>query len=336
MRKISVIIPVYNAEAFVRQCIQSLVSQTYQDWEALVIDDGSTDRSLAVCEELGRADRRIRVFHQENKGVSAARNYGLDLAGGEYVYFLDSDDAIHPLLLEEMMRQVEEHQVEMAFCDVVQVDDRQMDAALEAASPEDGRPQWQIGDGTEAERWFHIDHTEVLQGISGLVSRELIGPLRFDEGLRYGEDTMFKYFLLSKQAPAAYSPRQWYYYRINPQSISHNSSIAVKGPYSEQAILIRDREQQRGHLKYAVIWEVYLTVQLRKRYETCRKAGDKTGCGQAAEMAARECGHPLFRSIDLMHKALFYLCFRCYPLYVPVNGAAHLVWALKKRFKKRR
>lgn len=85
--KISVIIPVYNSEAYIEQCVQSLIDQTYQNWESLLIDDGSTDHSLEICQKLSRTDERIKVYHQEHKGVSAARNYGLDLAAGEYIFF---------------------------------------------------------------------------------------------------------------------------------------------------------------------------------------------------------------------------------------------------------
>lgn len=115
MKKISVIVPVYNSEAYLEQCVRSLIHQTYQDWEALLIDDGSTDRSLEICRRSSGEDGRIKVYHQENKGASAARNNGLDIAGGEYIYFLDSDDVVHPHLFEEMIRQIEEYHVEMAF-----------------------------------------------------------------------------------------------------------------------------------------------------------------------------------------------------------------------------
>ena len=102
MKRVSVIIPMYNAESYIRQCIHSVISQTWDNLEILVIDDGSTDRSLEICEELGRIDGRIRILTQKNRGVSAARNRGMEAAVGEYVFFLDSDDAIHPLLIEAM------------------------------------------------------------------------------------------------------------------------------------------------------------------------------------------------------------------------------------------
>ena len=106
MCKISVIIPVYNAEPYIRQCLQSVIRQTCRNLEILVIDDGSTDRSAKICRELSLTDNRIQVYGQKNGGISRARNHGLEIAAGEYIFFLDSDDAIHPLLLEEMMEQV--------------------------------------------------------------------------------------------------------------------------------------------------------------------------------------------------------------------------------------
>lgn len=79
MKKISVIIPMYNAEAFIMQCIRSVTEQTYQNWEAVVVDDGSLDQGAAICEKMSREDNRIRLYRQDNKGVSYARNKGLDL-----------------------------------------------------------------------------------------------------------------------------------------------------------------------------------------------------------------------------------------------------------------
>lgn len=334
MKKISVIIPVYNSEAYIGQCVQSLIGQTYPAWEALLIDDGSTDHSLEVCGGLSRTDSRIKVYHQENKGVSAARNYGLDIAAGEYVYFLDSDDAIHPLLFEEMIRQIEECHVEMAFCNCARLDDRQMDAVLVAASPGDERPRWQIGDGAESERWFHIDYAAVLCGVSGMISRNLIGSLRFDETLSFGEDTVFKYDLFRKQVRTAYSSRQWYYYRVKPNVFLQE--LMLGDIYTEKTIRIRDSEYQRGNMGYALSRETELLCQFRQRYESCKKWGSKDQCRQIKASALRECGHPLFQSVDLFHKGLFYLCFKCYPLYVPVSWAADAVWTLKERGWKNR
>lgn len=100
---ISVIVPVYNVEPYLRKCLDSIVKQTYKDHEILIIDDGSTDGGGAICDEYAGMDNRIRTFHTENRGLSAARNLGLDEARGEWIGFVDSDDWIEPNFIETAM-----------------------------------------------------------------------------------------------------------------------------------------------------------------------------------------------------------------------------------------
>lgn len=99
--KISVIVPVYKAEAYLHRCVDSLLAQTFQDFEILLIDDGSPDRSGEICDEYARKDKRVRVFHKENGGVSSARNFGIDNAGGEWITFVDSDDYVAETYLHD-------------------------------------------------------------------------------------------------------------------------------------------------------------------------------------------------------------------------------------------
>ena len=108
---VSVIIPVYNSEKFTEKCIRSLLGQTYQNLELLVIDDGSTDQSGTILDHLASEDARIRLVHQKNAGVAAARNRGIDLATGTYLTFIDGDDYVHRIIFsiwsivpEKMMR----------------------------------------------------------------------------------------------------------------------------------------------------------------------------------------------------------------------------------------
>lgn len=101
---VSVIIPVYNVEKYLRECVDSVTTQTYTNLEIILSDDGATDSSGAICDELAATDSRIRVIHEENGGLSVARNRGLDIATGEYVVFVDSDDAIHPEMIEHLLR----------------------------------------------------------------------------------------------------------------------------------------------------------------------------------------------------------------------------------------
>lgn len=114
---VSVVIPVYNVEQYLCECVDSVLSQTMQDFEIILVDDGATDSSGAICDRYGAQDPRIRVIHRKNGGLSEARNTGLDAAIGEYVYFLDSDDYIAPHSLEVLTNLARKEQADVVFFD---------------------------------------------------------------------------------------------------------------------------------------------------------------------------------------------------------------------------
>ena len=113
---ISIIIPVYNADRFLEECLDSVCGQTCRDLEILLVDDGSTDNSPAICDSFARKDPRVRVFHNENSGASQARNFGIEKAKGEYVMFFDSDDYAEPDLCEKLLFAIESEGTDYAFC----------------------------------------------------------------------------------------------------------------------------------------------------------------------------------------------------------------------------
>lgn len=114
--KISVIVPVFNAEATLDRCLQSIVSQTYKNLEIILINDGSEDKSLDICRAWEKQDNRIVLFNQKNNGVSSARNLGIDKATGDYVAFVDSDDWIAPNMYEKLIKKAKESQSDLTFC----------------------------------------------------------------------------------------------------------------------------------------------------------------------------------------------------------------------------
>ena len=116
MPAISVIVPVYQAEALLPQCVESVLAQTFSDWELLLIDDGSRDGSPTLCDGYAARDPRIRVFHKPNGGVSTARNLGLEQATGPYIAFLDADDAFEPAALETLWYLREKAGADSAGC----------------------------------------------------------------------------------------------------------------------------------------------------------------------------------------------------------------------------
>ncbi len=117
---ISIIIPVYNTESYLRKCLDSIVNQTYRELEIIIIDDGSTDGSGEICDEYKMSDSRIRVFHTENRGLSCARNLGLDEAKGEWIGFVDSDDWIETDMYEALLNRAVETEADVVECGVIQ------------------------------------------------------------------------------------------------------------------------------------------------------------------------------------------------------------------------
>lgn len=116
MPELSILVPVYKVEKYLPKCIDSILAQTFQDYELILIDDGSPDRCGQICDEYAAKDSRITVIHQENKGVSAARNAGLELARGEYIGFVDSDDWIDPEMYETMLGKAKEADLDLVIC----------------------------------------------------------------------------------------------------------------------------------------------------------------------------------------------------------------------------
>ena len=117
---VSVIVPVYNVLPYLRESLDSVINQTYKDLEIIIVDDGSTDGSDAVCEEYAK-DSRVKVIHQKNHGLSAARNVGLDIARGDYIAFLDSDDVYLPDMIQTMVEGIQKSQADVIVCEFIRV-----------------------------------------------------------------------------------------------------------------------------------------------------------------------------------------------------------------------
>lgn len=135
MPKVSVIVPVYRAEGFLRRCVESVQAQSFSDWELLLIEDGSPDHSGALCDAFAAEDRRIRAFHKPNGGVSSARNVGLDEAKGQYIAFLDSDDWFLPDFLETLVTLAESSRADSAGCAHLNVSESGTSAPEKGALP---------------------------------------------------------------------------------------------------------------------------------------------------------------------------------------------------------
>src|SRR4051794_4889210 len=114
MPKISIVVPVYKVEKYIKRCVDSILAQTYQDFELILVDDGSPDNCGKICDSLAKQDKRIKVIHKENGGLSTARNAGIDVAVGEYIGFVDSDDWVTKDMFEYLLNLIEDNECDIS------------------------------------------------------------------------------------------------------------------------------------------------------------------------------------------------------------------------------
>lgn len=189
---ISVIIPVYNTEKYLRRCLDSIVAQTYKDFECILVDDGSTDGSDKICDEYAAKDNRFKVFHKKNGGVSSARNIGIAHANGEWLYFCDSDDILHDTeSLTNLFKLAND--ADMAVGSYIALDDNDKDVTdtLEFIKPFVGLLSGKEYISEHIEPKLHIGYIGFLW--NKLFRQDIIekNKLRFDPDIKYAEDLLF-------------------------------------------------------------------------------------------------------------------------------------------------
>lgn len=210
---ISVIIPAYNAQAYLRECLESVLAQSFTDWEALVVNDGSTDGTLGIAESLAAEDGRIKLFSKPNGGPSEARNYGLDRATGEWVTFLDSDDCLMPHALEVMH----------GFTGGDGTDVVAGEYSRRNREPVAGRVLSREMNGVEATREGLYQRGVNTSACCKLYRRGAIGDMRFKEGIWY-EDLEFFSRLFPRLRKVVAIDAKVYFYRDNSGSFINTFS----------------------------------------------------------------------------------------------------------------
>ncbi len=215
---ISIVVPVYNVEKFLRQCVDSVLAQTFRDFELILVDDGSTDGSGEICDQYASQDARIRVIHQRNEGVASARNAGLDVLSGEYAFFVDSDDYLHEKTLETALRALTENDADIAFSDFEKVDACGKTIATSAATaPADGDA---VFTPETAVKKLAGDNAFIWNVVwNKLYKAELLKGIRFPL-VKMCEDDYFTYKAIFASTRLAYVAQKLYRYRQNRQSLT--------------------------------------------------------------------------------------------------------------------
>lgn len=214
MPTVSVIVPVYKVEPWLRRCVDSVLTQTFADFELVLVDDGSPDNCGAICDEYAEKDSRVHVIHQKNGGLSAARNAGIDAAQGEYLSFIDSDDLVRPQMLERMLQAIETSDADLCICHLQSFS---QETELENLSTPQSSPV--ILDNRSACLRLYEDQGGIYTvACAKLYQRELFRDLRFPVGMLH-EDEATTYQALYHARAVVVLPEAYYYYRQNPNSI---------------------------------------------------------------------------------------------------------------------
>lgn len=252
LKKISVIIPIYNMEAYLERCLNSILYNTYTDLEIICIDDGSRDKSLEILLELQKKDERIIVLSQPNGGVSSARNYGLKVSTGDFIAFIDADDWIHHRYFEILMNCIDKYRLDIGICSYIWTSNFQKDKE-ELNESYDCKvvsyEQFFANHMTKSFLWGRLYNSKILKG------------LRFDESLNIGEDLLFnaKLICFNRNLKIGVLNKELYYYYVRETSITHSIEVDQTLPMIEKLYDLANNHCQDDDYK-----KIYYTETIKK------------------------------------------------------------------------
>lgn len=300
--KISVIVPVYNVEKYLEECIYSILKQDYQDFELLIIDDGSTDSSTLICDSYQNF-ANVKVFHKNNGGLSDARNYGIKKASGQYVCFIDSDDKVTSDYLSSMMKNIEQYNTKIAACGIARFSDNK----INKYNFENIQKKYNLEDA--------LIHMNVcgyfnVSVCNKLFARQLFDEIKFPVN-KQSEDWFVIYKLIEKSGDLYYDSTVKYLYRERQNSITRSekpntdaieAAREIYDHYSNNKKIIR----YAGQAYILAIIGVYNKYLRQKKSESCQKTR-KLVIGQPIRFTYKKVS--IFRKVQLflfMHSINIY------------------------------
>lgn len=220
---ISIVIPVYNAEKYLEQCLNSVKNQTYKNFEVILVNDGSIDNSESICKEFVESDTRFRYYLKANGGASSARNLGLDNITGEYITFIDADDWVDENHLEVLINNIKENNSDMAVSSIKKFDNVSRFKFRVYSNQEKYLLNYNKLNREEflviLPKLIHASNSYKIT-VSKLFKKELVTDVRFDESIVYGEDLDFFFKIYNKVNSISYVDEVSYIYRLYDESTS--------------------------------------------------------------------------------------------------------------------
>ncbi len=278
---VSIVIPVYNRQNVLEECVLSALAQSYTNFEILLVDDGSTDRSLEICKKLALSDSRIKLLESKHLGVSGARNIALENADGEFVFFLDSDDVIHPLLLESLVAGMKEYNCAMAGSGVINVREsnwHRVNAKIQEKT-EFAEAEYHTNEEALHQIFRNNTPVNVIGGV--MMRRSLIADTRFDSEFFIGEDFYFIYQNLIKNADVVFLKQKMYYCRLHENNISSHKGYEAFRTRFYRRVKVWESEENFGRIENAAILK-------REAFSIYLKSLTAYGLDKSEQKQARE------------------------------------------------
>ena len=266
--EISIIVPVYKVEKYLNECIDSILAQTFTDFELILVDDGSPDNCPALCDAAAEKDSRVRVIHQQNKGLSGARNAGINVARGNWLGFVDSDDMIDPTFCEKMLHAAVQAGAEMAVCNILRMkENKALDSYQEHCLKDEVLSREEIVHRIQLSPFYMV--------MTRLCRREVFEKIRFPEGKNY-EDAFTAPEILERVNKAACVAEPLYQYRLRSGSIMH-AAVTLKNleevhaNYELFQYTMKYRKYDEACLQYTVTKRIFRKLK-RKLSQEERKS----------------------------------------------------------------
>lgn len=276
--EVSIIVPVYNVERYLRRCVDSILTQKFRDYEVILVNDGSTDGGGMICDEYALQHSNVRVIHKPNGGLSSARNAGLEAADGEYIAFVDSDDYIHPEMIGTLYELARVHSSDVVMCHYKRTSEEQASYELNAAAAEISHytNRQAIDELLRVDEDHQSGKTNGLHWVlawNKLYKRQLFDGLRYKDGVLF-EDVHIIHRLLYKCRKITYLPQPLYYYYQRPESIVNSAFTMRKADkvYALEDRLIFLRSAGETQL-YRRALKTYLEVFYWYYYKAIRECG---------------------------------------------------------------
>lgn len=276
---LSIIIPIYNAEKYLTDCLESVINQNYKNIEILLIDDGSTDRSGIICDKYKCQDCRVKVIHKENEGCSVARNIGIKEAKGDLIAFVDADDIIDCQIYEVLIRNLDVTNSDVSACTYIKEYDRSIMLSKKEYKV---IPKPLVFENRD----ILVSVTRVEKSIEGYIwnkvwKKEIIGEHLFREDIAMCEDSIFTWEVLKNAKRVSYCDLPFYHYLIQPLSATRNSSIEkYLGALTSYELMLEDTENLPKEVvmnltKEYLGWNLLVFNNLIKQYKPDMMIFDK-------------------------------------------------------------